>query len=292
LFIRATIPGNLLLGFAPLNPTYGFRSLHSEEVHLETRRPTLSVAVIAKNEADRIERLLESAAFANEILVVDSGSTDGTQGLCRSHGAIVIDHPWLGYAAQKQLALEKAGSDWVLSLDADEAVAEGLAEEIATAIGRAPPEVAGFSMPRLSYYLGRWIRHGGWYPDTKVRLVRKGHGRWVGDALHETLAVEGRINPLSKPILHFVYRSISDQLGTIDRFSTIAARERGSASGMYVLAGLGHAAAKFAECYLWKLGLMDGWPGLVIAANSAWYVFLKHAKAWEMSLNEDHRPRH
>jgi glycosyltransferase involved in cell wall biosynthesis len=256
------------------------------------KRPSLSIAVITKNEADRVDRLLESARFANEILVVDSGSTDGTQALCRSHGATVIDHPWLGYAAQKQLALEKAGSEWVLSLDADEVVSEGLAEEIRTAIGEAPPEAGGFSMPRLSYYLGRWIRHGGWYPDNKIRLVRRGRGRWVGDALHETLTVDGRVLGLSQPILHFVYRNISDQLGTIDRFSTIAARERGRASGVYVLAGLGHAAVKFAECYIWKLGLMDGWPGLVIAANSAWYVFLRHAKAWEMSLNEDRSPRY
>jgi glycosyltransferase involved in cell wall biosynthesis len=256
------------------------------------RRPTLSVAVIAKNEADRIARLLVSVRFADEILVVDSGSTDGTQGLCRSYGATVIDHPWLGYAAQKQLAVEKACSEWVLSLDADEAVSEGLAEEIRAAIGQVPSEVGGFSMPRLSCYLGRWIRHGGWYPDTKVRLARKGQGRWVGDALHETLTVDGRVLPLYQPILHFVYRSISDQLHTIDRFSTIAAREGGRASGMYVLAGLGHAAVKFVECYLWKLGFMDGWPGLIIATNSAWYVFLKHAKAWEMSLNEDRSPRY
>jgi glycosyltransferase involved in cell wall biosynthesis len=223
---------------------------------------------------------------------VDSGSTDGTQDLCRRHGAIVIDHPWLGYAAQKQFALEKANSEWVLSLDADEVASDALAEEILLAIGEAPPEVGGFSMPRLSYYLGRWIRHGGWYPDRKVRLVRKGRGRWIGDTLHETLTVDGRVLSLLQPIYHFVYRSISDQLSTIDRFSTIAARERGRATGIYVLAGLGHAAAKFTECYLWKLGLLDGWPGLVIAANSAWYVFLKHAKAWEMSLNEDRSPGH
>jgi glycosyltransferase involved in cell wall biosynthesis len=255
-------------------------------------RPTLSVAVIARNEADRIGRLLESARFADEILVVDSGSTDNTRALCRSHGAIVFDHLWMGYAAQKQIALEKAGSVWVLSLDADEAVSESLAEEIRTAIDNAPRDVCGFSMPRFSYYLGRWIRHGGWYPDRKVRLARKGRGHWAGDSLHERLEVDGRVIPLSQPILHFVYRDISDQLATIDRFSTIAARESGRASGFYVLAGLAHAAGKFAECYLWKLGLLDGWAGLVIAANSAWYAFLKHAKAWEMSLDEDDSPRH
>lgn len=255
-------------------------------------RPSLTVAVIAKNEADRIGRLLKSAQFASEILVVDSGSTDNTQAVCRAHGATVLDHPWMGYAAQKQIALEKAGSEWVLSLDADEMVSEDSAEEIRMAIGNAPQDVCGFSMPRLSYYLGRWIRHGGWYPDRKTRLTRKGRGHWVGNGLHEKLVVQGRVLPLSNPILHFVYRQISDQLTTINNFSSIAARERGKASGLYVLAGVGHAIVKFGECYLWKMGVRDGWAGLVIAMNSAWYVFLKYAKAWEMSLDEDGSSRH
>ena len=250
-------------------------------------RPTLSVAIIAQNEADRIGRLLNSVQFADEILVVDSGSTDGTQALCRSHGAVVLDHPWMGYVAQKQVALEKVRSEWVLSIDADELLPEALAEEISTAIGSARADVAGFSMPRLSYYLGRWIRHGGWYPDRKVRLVRMGRGRWGGVEPHDKLEVDGRVLQLSQPLRHFVYRNIADQLATIDRFSTIAAKGHGPASGLYVLAGLAHVLGKFIECYVWKMGFLDGWAGLVIAMNSAWYVFLKHAKAWEISLEDD-----
>jgi glycosyltransferase involved in cell wall biosynthesis len=255
------------------------------------KRPSLSVAIITRNEADRIGRLLKSIQFATEILVVDSGSTDGTPALCRNHGATVVEHPWMGYTVQKQIALEKAEAEWVLSLDADEMVSIALAEEIQTAIDNAPQDVGGFSMPRLSFYLGRWIRHGGWYPDRKTRLVRKGRGQWVGEALHEKLVVDGRVLRLSQPLLHYVYRNISDQLATIDRFSSIAAGERGRASGLYVLAGLGHAVGKFVECYLWKRGFMDGWAGLVIAMNSAWYVFLKHAKAWEMTLPDEDDPR-
>ncbi|MEW6185255.1 MAG: glycosyltransferase family 2 protein [Thermodesulfobacteriota bacterium] len=255
------------------------------------QRPTLGVAVIAMNEADRISGLLESVRFADEVLVIDSGSTDGTQDLCREFGATVLDHPWMGYAAQKQTALEKVRSDWALNLDADETVPAALAEEIRRAVESAPSEVAGFSLPRLSFYLGRWIRHGGWYPDRKIRLVRKGSGHWVGDGLHERLQVDGQIRELSQPLLHYVYRNISDQLQTIDRFSGIAAEQKKSASGAYLLTGLGHALGKFAECYFWKFGFLDGWPGLIIAANSAWYVFLKHAKAWELGLNENHSPR-
>ena len=144
-------------------------------------------------------------------------------------------------------------------------------------------------MPRLSWYLGRWIKHGGWYPDRKVRLVRRGQGKWSGDTLHEHLAVEGRTLHLSNPILHYVYRGISDQLNTINHFSDIYAATRGSSKSWFVITGIIHTIGKFAESYVWKLGLLDGIAGLVIAMNSAWYVFLKHAKAWELSLHEEDR---
>jgi len=250
--------------------------------------PLLSVAVITKNEEDRIGRLLRSVSFSDEVVVVDSGSTDGTVEICRSSGAHVIHHDWLGYSAQKQLALETARGQWILSLDADEAVSEELAREILQAIRDADPVVGGYSMPRMSRYLNRWIRHGGWYPDRKVRLVRKGRGRWVGDGLHEKLEVDGSIAELEHPLLHYVYRGISDQLRTINQFSTVFAQEcRTPASWAYVVWGLFHAVGKFLECAIWKLGLLDGLPGLVIAVNSSFYVFLKHAKAWEKGLPEE-----
>lgn len=257
-----------------------------------TPRASISVAVIAKNEADRIGRLLDTTRFVDEILVVDSGSTDGTRKLCETRGARVVDHEWEGYAEQKQYALEQASGDWILNLDADESIPSGLAEEMRAAVKAAPSDVNGFSMPRLSWYLGRWIRHGGWYPDRKVRLVRRGKAVWSGDGLHEKLIVEGRVISLREPILHHVYRRISDQLQTIDRFSGIAARQRGPAGGLYLSAGVFHCLGKFLECYLWKRGFLDGLAGLVIAMNSAWYVFLKHAKAWELSLNETDRSGH
>jgi hypothetical protein len=141
-------------------------------------------------------------------------------------------------------------------------------------------------MPRLSRYLGAWIRHGGWYPDRKVRLVRKGSGQWKGGGLHEKLEVSGKIQPLFSPILHDVYRNIGDQVKTINRFSDVYAKEHPATGAWFAAAGVFHALGKFAECYLWKLGFLDGAAGLVIAMNSAWYVFLKHAKVWEKGLKD------
>ncbi len=255
----------------------------------EADKPLLSVAVITLNEADRIVRLLKACQGAvGEIIVVDSGSSDGTPDVCRAHGARVLDQTWRGYAAQKQLALEAARGDWVLNLDADEAPSEEAMAEILTAIASAGPDVAAFSMPRMSRYLNRWIRHGGWYPDRKIRLVRRGRGRWIGEGVHERLHVDGAVVELAKPLLHYVYRDISDQVKTINRFSTLTAYGRGSPVSMfYVWLGVLHAAGKFLECAIWKLGLLDGVPGLIIAVNSAFYVFLKHAKAWEKGLKRD-----
>jgi glycosyltransferase involved in cell wall biosynthesis len=245
----------------------------------------LSVVVITKNEADRIGKLLESAGIADEIVVVDSGSSDDTVGMCQSHGARVVSQEWLGYTQQKQFAMDLARGEWILNLDADEALSADSAAEIIMAVKNAGPEVKGFSMPRLSWYLNRWIRHGGWYPDRKIRLVRRGFGKWTGDGLHERLEVSGEVRELGQPLLHYVYRDISDQVRTINRFSTITADHRNRpASAAYVLLGLVHAFVKFLECAVWKLGFLDGIPGLVIAVNSAFYVFLKHAKAWEKGL--------
>ena len=248
---------------------------------------TISAVIIAQNEADRIGRLLDSIGFVDEIVVVDSGSTDGTPRICQAAGARVVFHPWQGFAAQKQFAMELATSDWILNLDADEEVSTELALEIQATIQSSAKGMHGYEMPRLSRYLDRWIRHGGWYPDRKLRLVRRGKARWENTDLHEQLVVEGGVGRLSAPMLHYVYRSISDQIQTIDRYSGIHAGAHEPARPTFVALGVIHALVKFIECYLWKLGLLDGIPGMVIAMNSSWYVFLKHAKAWERHLEEN-----
>ena len=249
-------------------------------------KPKISVAVIAQDEADRIGVLLNSLGFADEVVVVDSGSSDGTQSICEKAGAKVIFRPWPGYVEQKQFALEETTHEWILCLDADEEVPEKLAAEILHAVKTAPPDTGGFSMPRLSRYLGRWIKHSGWYPDRKIRLVRRGRGTWQGVNPHDKLVARGRIIELTQPFFHYVYRDISDQVITMNNFSEIYARQGRPVGKWFVVAGLLHAFGKFFECYLWKLGFLDGIPGFVIAVNSAGYVFLKHAKRWEKSLLE------
>ena len=250
---------------------------------------TISAVIIAQNEADRIGLLLKSIGFADEIIVVDSGSTDGTQQICQDAGARVVFHPWQGFAAQKQFAMDLATCDWIFNLDADEEVSTELAVDVQASIQSAAKDIHGYEMPRLSRYLGRWIRHGGWYPDRKLRLVRRGKARWEHTDLHEQLVVDGGVGRLTSPMRHYVYRGISDQIQTIDRYSGIHAEAREPAGPAFVALGVIHAFGKFIECYLWKLGLLDGIPGLVIAMNSSWYVFLKHAKAWERRLPEDRK---
>ncbi|MEJ2659014.1 MAG: glycosyltransferase family 2 protein [Desulfobacterales bacterium] len=249
-------------------------------------KSSIGVAVITQNERDRIARLFKSIDFADEVVVVDSGSTDGTQDFCRKMGAKVVFKEWQGFGLQKQFAMNQIQSEWILNLDADEAVSKELAQEIVKAVNNADPKVNGFSMPRLSRYLGRWVRHGGWYPDRKIRLVRRKSGKWTNDPLHEKLNVEGKVERLSNPIFHYVYRKISDHVNTINQFSGVYAKGRPSVGSGFVLAGVGHAFVKFLECYVWKLGILDGVPGLIIAMNSSWYVFLKHAKRWEKNKTD------
>ncbi|MGC8604299.1 MAG: glycosyltransferase family 2 protein [Desulfomonilaceae bacterium] len=245
----------------------------------------ISAVIITKNEEDRIVTLLKSLRFADEIVVVDSGSSDKTLEICRSYGAKIFHQKWLGYVAQKQYAMEQASCDWILSLDADEMIPEETQLEIAKELSTNDLEIKAFSFPRLSWYLNRWIRHGGWFPDRKIRLIRRGHARWVGHALHEKLEVNGNVKHLKSPIIHYVYRNISDQITTIDSFSTVfASRRKSRFPRIYLSLGLLHSVAKFFECAIWKLGVLDGAPGLIIAVNSAFYVFLKHAKTWESSV--------
>jgi len=244
---------------------------------------TLSVCVITLNEEDRIGDCLSSIAFADEIVVVDSGSTDRTVAIAREHGARVIVRGWPGSVAQKNFALEQAATDWVLCLDADERVSPPLAAQIRRAVAAAPAAIAGYRMARKTYYLGRWILHGGWYPDWKVRLVRRGRARWGGIDPHDRLEPQGPVGTLAGDLEHRTYRDIADHLRTIDRFTSVGAGELQARGRSGALAGmLLNAPAKFVKMYVLKAGFLDGLPGFIVAVLGSYYVFLRYAKLWEM----------
>lgn len=247
-------------------------------------RPTLSVAVITRDEEADIRGCLESVAWADERVVLDSGSTDATVAIARSLGARVEVESWRGYAPQKNRAMELCTGDWVLSIDADERVTEALRREIEAALAADPVELpAGFSMPRLSFHLGRWIKRGGWYPDRKVRLTRRGAGAWVGEEVHEHLEVEGRVGRLGRPLLHYTYRDLSDHLAKMDGYTVRIAHRRHTRGVKPSLRRLLlNPPFKFLRMYVLKGGFLEGTAGFILAAAGAWYVFLKEAHLWEL----------
>ena len=245
--------------------------------------PKISVAIIAFNEEKNIRECLESIKWVDEIVVVDSFSTDRTIEICREYTDKIIQREWPGHVLQKQFALEQTTGDWILSLDADERLSVEAADEIKTHVILGNPSVDGFIFPRQSYYLGRWIRHGGWYPDAKLRLIRKDNGRWGGDDPHDRIILTGKAEHLRGKILHYVYHDISHQLKTIDSFSSISAREwkkTGKRHSLFLLLVI--PPIRFLEMYIWKLGVLDRMPGFIIAVLSSYYVFLKYAKLWEL----------
>lgn len=243
----------------------------------------LSACVMTLNEADRIDACLESVAWCDEIVVVDAHSTDDTRARAAAHGARVIERDWPGHAAQREFSVRAAAHDWVLCIDADERASAPLAAEIRRLRDRGfnGPE-AGWSMPRVSAYLGRWIRHGTWYPDRTLRLFDRRRGRVVPHRdydLHERVVLDGAQGSLAHDLLHVPYRDLSDHLRRIDRYTTIMAeglhaRGRRARAPDLVL----RPAARFLKFYVLKAGFRDGWQGLLLAYLAAHYVRLKYAK--------------
>ena len=244
--------------------------------------PKLSVTVITKNEAADVGDALASVAWADELIVVDSCSTDETVAIARQHTDRVVVREWPGYIAQKNYAASLAAHDWILSLDADERVTPELAAEIQTRLKAAPREAA-FQIPRVTWHLGRWIRSTDWYPDYQMRLYDRRSAEWTGRYVHEAVTVRGTAGRLRGELQHYAYRDISDHLETIDRYTTLAARqmqEDGRRAGFLELAG--HPPLAFLRNYLAHGGIRDGVPGFVISAMNAYYVLLKFAKLWEL----------
>ncbi len=246
------------------------------------RRYKLSAAIITKNEEDKIADCIDSLSFADEIVVVDSGSTDRTVELARARGAKVVHNDWPGHVGQKNFALDQTTGDWTISLDADERVSKRLRDEILVTLEN--PKADGYAIPRLVYYINRWIRHCGWYPARKVRLIRKGSGRWGGENPHDRLLVDGRVDALRGDIYHLSFDDVSEHLRTINSFTDIAASERAAKNETagYLSMTL-RPAGTFLKMYFIKLGFLDGIPGLIISALSAYHVFCKYVKIREIT---------
>ncbi len=243
----------------------------------------ISATLITWNEERKIARAIESLRCCDEILVVDSGSTDRTVEIAQKLNARVVDSPWYGYSKQKNLAAAQAANDWILSLDADEALSEALEAEI-WQLRKKGPEYDAYTMPRMAQYLGRWILHSGWYPDRKVRLYDRNRATWVGEFVHESVEVTGTVGHLKSNILHYTCESLSEHVRSVDRYTTLAAQEvasRGEQIGWPRL--IFEPGFTFVRTYLFELGFLDGLEGLMIANMAAMYTFLKYAKARNMS---------
>lgn len=245
--------------------------------------PGVSVIVITLNEAANIEACLQSVAWADDVLVVDSGSTDGTPALARAKGARVIERGWPGYSEQKNFAATEARHDWILSVDADERVTPELAAEITSTLSAGPPE-SGFRVPRVTWHLGKWIRTTDWYPDYQLRLYDRRRARWQARRVHESVAADGAVGRLSSDLQHYAYRDLGHHHQTMDRYTTLAAEEM-RANGRR--AGFAHLTihpwAAFMRNYVLRRGFLDGRAGFIISVMNAYYVFMKFAKLWALT---------
>jgi glycosyltransferase involved in cell wall biosynthesis len=247
----------------------------------------LTVTVITRNESAHIDACLASVAWADEVLVVDSRSTDGTADLARARGARVLVRDWPGYSAQKNFAAGEAAHDWILSVDADERVTPALAEEIRRHLAApAGSSWAGYRIPRVTWHLGRWIRTTDWYPDFQLRLYDRRRAKWKSKRVHESVeldAAAGSAGQLSQELEHYAYRDLDHHLDTMNRYTTLAAEEMHEAGRRATTWDLvAHPAAAFLRNYVLRRGFTDGAVGFIVSSMNAHYVFLKFAKLWDM----------
>ena len=241
---------------------------------------TLSVIVIAKDEEASIARTLESVAFADEVVVVDSGSTDRTVAIARELGAkVTMTADWPGFGPQKNRALDLAHGDWVLSLDADEWLTAESAEEIRRVVGANAAEVAAYRMPRRSSFCGRFLRHSGWWPDYVLRLFRRGRARFSDDMVHERVIADGKIETLSLPIMHETFVDLEDLVDKMNRYSTHGARQlqrEGKSSSL--VEAIARALWAFFRTYVLRAGFLDGREGFMLAWATAEGTYYRYAK--------------
>ncbi len=242
--------------------------------------PGVTGTIITFNEETRVAEAIASLSCCDEVIVVDSGSTDRTIEIARTLGARVFERQWPGYSNQKNFAAEQASNNWILNIDADERVSIELADDIVrwkrSNDVDAQPSATAWSMPRRVFYLGRWIKHSGWYPDRKVRLYDKRRCRFEGDFVHESVKVDGRIGMFDGDLLHFPFQDWKDHAKRIDRYTELAAQAARS-TGLHgsVLKLVCGPPLTFFKAFFLRAGFLDGWRGLAIAYMGARYVFQK-----------------
>jgi glycosyltransferase involved in cell wall biosynthesis len=244
--------------------------------------PRVTVTIITLDEAAHIADAIGSAAWADEVIVVDSGSVDDTLAIARARGARTETRAWTGYVDQKNFAASLATHDWIFSLDADERITPPLASEIRALLATEPPR-GGYRVPRVTFHLGRWVRTTDFYPDYQTRLYDRRKGRWQGRYVHESVTVDGEIGQLTNELQHYSYRDLSDHLDRINAYTTLAARQMHE-SGRRARAVdlLVHPPAAFLRNYILRRGFLDGTAGLTLSMVNAYSVLLKFAKLWEM----------
>lgn len=248
-------------------------------------RQPFSVVIIARNAATQLAACLESAAFADELLVVDSGSSDGTAELAAGRGARVLQHEWLGFGAQKQFAVQAARHDWVLCLDADERVSEPLRASILAAL--AAPTAAAYAMARCNRFMGRWLRHGEGYPDWSLRLFDRRRARWSDDAVHEKVLTDAPAARIAGDLLHDSAETLAGYLDKQNRYTSLQAEAlfragRRAGVAQLVLSPL----LRFAKFYFLRLGFLDGLPGLVHILIGCQNSFAKYAKMLDLQARK------
>jgi len=247
-------------------------------------REKISACITAGNEELNIRRCLNSLTWCDEIVVVDSFSEDRTVEICKEYTDRVYQHKWLGYIGQKNLIRGMATHPWCLFLDADEEISPQLREEILTELADTERHFVGYEFPRQVCYLGRWIMHGEWYPDIKLRLFRKDHGHSSGVEPHDQVVVDGPVKTLQGPVFHYTYRDIQDHINTMNRFSSITAMEKFKNGKRARLSDIVFRPCwRFIKAYFLNLGLLDGRRGFLIAVVSTFAVVIKYAKLWELS---------
>lgn len=246
-------------------------------------RPSISATVLTYNNAATLERCLESIRWVEEIVVVDSLSEDQSVEIARGYTESVFQHPWEGFIGQRNFSKQQTTGQWILWVDADEVVSMPLREEIENELGATVTEIEGFLISRCTFYLGRWIRHGAWYPDLSVRLFRSEGNWWGGEEPHAAVRIEGPLKRLRHDLLHFNYSSFGQQIRTIEHYASLTARELHRRGKRFQLRKmLFHPIGRFMKEYFLLQGFRDGMPGLIIVVATMFYVFSKYAKLWEL----------